>query len=50
MKKLLFLVLALFLVPIVSAQLEISDKIVKNTRECATRKMTDEEKIKYCCK
>ena len=31
MKKLLFLVLALFLVPIVSAQLEISDKIVKNT-------------------
>ena len=31
MKKLLFLVLALFLVPIVSAQLEISDKIIKNT-------------------
>jgi len=32
------------------SRLDYFNKIVKNTRECTTRKMTDEEKIKYYCK
>ena len=32
------------------SRLDYFNKIVKNTGECITRKMTDEEKVKYCCK
>jgi len=32
------------------SRVEYLNKEIQNTGKCITRKMTEEEKIKYCCK